>query len=116
MPTVPLETRIDVKDLALLINHYKNKGIYLTSKSALIRQAVIDFLHVVSIDTPIPSMEEAVATAQKLGITPRDMRLRSLHVEARTEEHTQDIMPATSIHIPDKYKILDKVITGLSED
>ena len=46
MSTIPLNTRIDIRDLATLVRFYKDQGAMMVSRSGLLRRALQDYIQI----------------------------------------------------------------------
>ena len=90
-PTIPLQTRLDVRTIATLARYYREAGFVLHTKSAIVRQACLDLTDIlVKQEKVIPSasIEQSITYLERIGMGhgsrhPTITLARSIEAEER---------------------------------
>jgi len=114
MPTMPVQSRIEIRLLATLAKYYREKGGIFISKSGIIAHTVLDQVNRLVRDekvVPFTSVTEALAYLEKAGIGYGSRYMNKATIHALREENKEGITQS----VVDE-KVLKEVVKRLENE
>ena len=108
MPTIVVETRIDINDFASLVRYYQAKKSFLT-KSGIISAAIGEFLSLLEEGGKISrstDIEQSMAFVKGSGVDIKTMPKTKIGKDIVAQDAAR---PRVSMVIPDKYRLIEEV-------